>query len=904
MKKYVYFFGGEKSDGDRTMKEILGGKGANLAEMINIGIPVPPGFTVTTEVCDYFNKHKNCYPDELSSAVDKNLEKLEKLLGQKFGDPKRPLLLSVRSGAAASMPGMMDTILNLGMNDEVAKGFIALTKNSRFVWDAYRRLIQMFANVALGIDSEKFEDILSREKAQKNVSLDTELSAEDMENVVKKFKKIYQTEVGEEFPQEPKKQLWLAMNAVFKSWNNVRAIKYRELNNIKNLLGTAVNIQAMVFGNMGNDCATGVAFTRDPATGEDKFFGEFLVNAQGEDVVAGTRTPQEITKQNSVAWAKDNNIPENERAKKFPSLEELMPEIYKTLFEIQRKLENHYKDMQDIEFTIQNGKLFLLQTRTGKRTAKAAIRIAIEMVKNGIISKNVAISRIQPEQLDQLLHPSFDPKEKDNALSDGKLLTKGLPASPGAGVGKVVFSAESAISLKEQNEKNILVRPETSPEDIGGMDAAEGILTVHGGMTSHAAVVARGMGKCCIAGCGDLVINLKERYFTVQNQKIREGDFISLDGNTGEVFKGKVGTILPEFSKNFTKLMSWADDVSILGVHANADTPKDASMARKFGATGIGLCRTEHMFFGGDRIDYVRGTILSENPEERKHPLAELKKMQIKDFKGILEVMAGLPVTIRLLDPPLHEFLPEKDDENEIKKLSKIFGKTPQSIKIKIDQLHEFNPMLGHRGCRLGITFPDIYQMQIEAIIESACYLKKKGIDARPEIMIPLVGNSKEFTILEKMTREIANEIIKKSQIDLHYTVGTMIEVPRACLVADEIAKSAEFFSFGTNDLTQMGCGFSRDDSGKFLKAYVENGIYERDPFQVLDQNGIGQLVEIAVEKGRHTNPKLIIGICGEHGGEPNSIAFCHKVGLDYVSCSPYRVPIARLAVAQSALKK
>ncbi|MBC8525342.1 MAG: pyruvate, phosphate dikinase [Candidatus Cloacimonetes bacterium] len=904
MKKYVYFFGDSKADGDRTMKEILGGKGANLAEMINIGIPVPPGFTIATEVCDYYSKHEYTYPDELMGEISKNLDKLEENLGQKFGNPQKPLLLSVRSGAAVSMPGMMDTVLNLGLNDKVAEGFISLTKNPRFVWDAYRRLIQMFGNVVFGIDSEKFEQILSQEKLNKNISLDTELTAEDLKNIVEKFKKLYHNEIGNEFPQDPQKQLWLAMEAVFKSWNNKRAIKYRELNNIKGLLGTAINVQAMVFGNMGDDCATGVAFTRDPAIGEDRFFGEFLVNAQGEDVVAGIRTPQEITKQSSIDWAKDNNIPEDVRKKKYPSLEELMPEIYETLFGIQKKLENHYKDMQDIEFTIQNGKLFLLQTRTGKRTAKAAVKIAVEMTKKGMISKKTALSRIQSEHLDQLLHPSFNPAEKKKVFTDGRLLAKGLPASPGAAVGKVVFFAEDAVKWKEQDEKTILVRPETSPEDIGGMDAAQGILTVHGGMTSHAAVVARGMGKCCIAGCGDLDINLKERYFTVQDQKIQEGDFISLDGSTGEVIKGKVGTIPPELSGDFSELMKWADEVSRLGVHANADTPKDASISRKFGATGIGLCRTEHMFFGGDRIDYVRGTILAENPEEREFPLSELKKMQIKDFKGILEAMEGLPVTIRLLDPPLHEFLPNKDDDSEITKLAKKFGKTAQSIKTKISQLHEFNPMLGHRGCRLGITFPDIYQMQVEAIIESACYLKKKGIDARPEIMIPLVGNAKEFTILEKNTREIADEIIKKSQTELHYTVGTMIEVPRACLVADEIAKSAEFFSFGTNDLTQMGCGFSRDDSGRFLKEYVEKGIYERDPFQVLDKNGIGQLVQIAVEKGRKANPKLVIGICGEHGGEPSSIDFCHKVGLDYVSCSPYRVPIARLAAAQSALQK
>ncbi|MEA3476337.1 MAG: pyruvate, phosphate dikinase [Candidatus Cloacimonadota bacterium] len=903
MNKYVYFFGGIKSDGDRTMKNLLGGKGANLAEMVNLGIPVPPGFTISTEVCDYFNKHKYSYPNKLTKEVEENLAKLENAINKKFGDPSNPLLLSVRSGAAVSMPGMMDTILNLGLNDKVAEKLVKLTNNPRFVWDAYRRLIQMFGNVVFGIESEKFEDIISIVKSSKNISLDIELTGDDFKYIVDEFKKLYRNYLGKEFPQNPEKQLWLSMEAVFKSWDNKRARKYREINSITGLLGTAVNVQVMVFGNMGKDCATGVAFTRDPATGEDKFFGEFLVNAQGEDVVAGIRTPQHITKENSEDWAKSNNISEKVRKEKYPSLEELMPEVYQNLYKIQDKLEKHYKDMQDIEFTIQNRKLYLLQTRTGKRTTKAAVKIAVDMVKEGMISKNTALMRIQPEQLDQLLHPSFSADEKKKAFDEGRFLAKGLPASPGAAVGKVVFFAEDAVNWKVRNEKTILVRIETSPEDIAGMDAAQGILTAHGGMTSHAAVVARGMGKCCVAGCGDVNIVPEQKKFMTKGQVIHEGDYISLDGSTGEVIKGTVGTTSPELSDNFEILMKWADDVSKLKVHANADAPKDATVARKFGAVGIGLCRTEHMFFEADRIDFVRGMILAENPEERTFPLSELKKMQIEDFKGILQAMEGLPVTIRLLDPPLHEFLPAKDDNEEIKNLSQKFNKSVQKIKTIINQLYEFNPMLGHRGCRLGITFPDIYKMQVEAIIESACYLRKKGIDVKPEIMIPLVGSIKEFTILEQSARKIANKIFKECGVEVHYTIGTMIEIPRACLVADKIAKEAEFFSFGTNDLTQMGCGFSRDDAGKFLKEYVELGVYEKDPFQVLDRQGIGQLVKIAVEKGRKANPNLIIGICGEHGGEPSSIEFCHQVGLDYVSCSPYRVPIAKLSAAQATLK-
>ena len=903
MSKNVYYFGQSKTDGDQTMKEILGGKGANLAEMSNLGIPVPPGFTISTKICDYFNTHDQKYPEGLKKEVQDSLAQLEKEMGMNFGDENNPLLLSVRSGAAVSMPGMMDTILNLGLNDTLVKGFSEATGNPRFVWDAYRRLIQMFGNVVHRIDSDLFEDVLSRVKNTRKIKLDVELTADDLQIVVEQYKKIYKDEISKEFPQDPREQLWSAIDSVFRSWSNERAKKYRELNHITGLLGTAVNVQTMVFGNMNEDCATGVAFTRDPSTGENRFFGEFLVNAQGEDVVAGIRTPQEITKKNSITWAKNNSISEDVRKRDFPSLEELMPEVYMQLYEIQQKLEQHYKDMQDLEFTIQKGTLYILQTRTGKRTAKAAVKIAVDMVREKMINIDTAIMRIDPDQLNQLLHPSFDRKEIEKAQNEDRYLTKGLPASPGAAVGKVVFYAEDAVKWKERNEKTILVRTETSPEDIAGMDASQGILTVRGGMTSHAAVVARGMGKCCVSGCGEIEINLKSKSFTVNGHTVKEGDFISLNGSTGEVFEGEIGTQPPELSKDFETLMKWADDRAKLHVHANADTPKDSKIAREFGAVGIGLCRTEHMFFEAGRIDYVRGMILADTEEERKYPLEELKKNQVGDFKGILEVMQGYPVTIRLLDPPLHEFLPDVNDDEDIKALSKKFKKSTQDITSKINQLKEFNPMLGHRGCRLGITFPDIYEMQIEAIIESACYLKEKGIDAHPEIMIPLVSDEKEFTIIEERAREIADKIIKEHCVALKYKVGTMMEIPRACLVADEIAKEAEFFSFGTNDLTQMGFGFSRDDAGKFLKEYKEKGIFEKDPFQSLDQKGIGQLILIAIEKGRKVNPKLVIGICGEHGGDPKSIEFCNSAGLNYVSCSPFRVPIARLAAAQAAIQ-
>ncbi|MEA2104243.1 MAG: pyruvate, phosphate dikinase [Candidatus Cloacimonadota bacterium] len=906
MKKQVFYFGKTQVDGDKSLKELLGGKGANLAEMCSIGISVPPGFTLTTEICKYFTEHENNYPLNLREEVENNLKKLENEMGMKLGDPNNPLLLSVRSGAAQSMPGMMDTILNLGLNDSVVEKFGEASNNPRFAWDAYRRLIQMFGNVAHGIDGEYFEEILTQIKRKKDLSVDLQLSTEDLKMIVAQFKEVYKTQLGHEFPQDPKQQLWESIDAVFGSWNNKRAIEYRKINSITGLLGTAVNVQAMVFGNMGNDCATGVAFTRDPSTGKNEFYGEFLVNAQGEDVVAGIRTPQEITQKGSKNWAKNANVPEDERKEKYPSLEELMPEVYKELYTIQKKLENHYKDMQDLEFTIQKGNLFLLQTRTGKRTAHAAVKIAVDMVKEGIIDKEIAIMRIDPAQLDQLLHPSFRDAEKKKAIKEGRLLAKGLPASPGAAVGKVVFTSEDAVKAKEQNVPVILVRKETSPEDISGMHSANGILTQLGGMTSHAAVVARGMGKCCVAGCGDISFTEqkdKSLCFIANGEEIHGGDFISLDGGTGEVIKGKIGTETPTFSNEFNELMDWSDEISKLEVHANADNPKDSTVARRYGAKGIGLCRTEHMFFEEDRIDYVRGMILAETEADRKYPLSELKKVQIEDFKGILEVMQGFPVTIRLLDPPLHEFLPKSDDKKGIEKLSQKFGKSLLDIKSTINKLKEFNPMLGHRGCRLGVTFPDIYKMQVEAIIEASCYLVGKGVDVQPEIMIPLVCDVSEFSFIEEFARKLADEIIKEKGVNLHYKIGTMIEIPRACLVADEIAKEAEFFSFGTNDLTQMGFGFSRDDAGKFLKQYVEKGLLENDPFQSLDQKGIGQLVKIAVEKGRSVNKNLTIGICGEHGGEPKSIEFCHKVGLDYVSCSPFRVPIARLSTAQAEIK-
>ena len=861
-KKYVYDF----EEGKGIGKEILGGKGSNMADMVSFGLPVPPGFTISTEACAKFYELDKKYPDGMDKEVDEHILKLEKKIGKNLGDANDPLLVSVRSGAAASMPGMMDTILNLGLNDKSILGLLNKTKNERFAWDSYRRFLQMFGDVVIGVDHAKFEEILHKAKTTKGVEYDTGLDANDLKKITEEYKHLIKKETGKEFPQEPRKQLQMAIDAVFGSWNNPRAISYRRLNDIKGLLGTAVNIQAMVFGNMGNTSGTGVAFTRDPSTGENKIYGEFLMNAQGEDVVAGIRTPQPIAELNKV-----------------------MPACYKQFVEIAKKLETSYKDMQDMEFTIQEGKLYILQTRNGKRTAHAAVRVAVEMVKEKMITKEEAILRVIPSSLDQLLHPQLDKVGKQKA----ELLAKGLPASPGAAVGEVVFTAEHAHHLAEQGHKVILVRTETSPEDIEGMNAAKGILTSRGGMTSHAAVVARGMGKCCVSGCSEIIVNEKTKKFTVNNQTFEEGDFITLDGSTGEVFKGKVPVVDPELSGNFGTLMSWADEVKKLKVRTNADIPRDAEVAVKFGAEGIGLCRTEHMFFEGDRIKAMREMILSENLEERKKALAKLLPYQKQDFLGLFKVMGKCPVTIRLLDPPLHEFLPH--EEKEQKEIAKEMGLTLEKIKQKISELHEFNPMLGHRGCRLGITYPEITEMQARAIFEAAV-----ETGAIPEVMIPLVGNVKEFTHQKEVVIKVAKEIMKNKP----YHIGTMIEVPRGAITADEIAKEAEFFSFGTNDLTQMGCGFSRDDSARFLKQYVELGIYEKDPFQVLDQDGVGQLMKIAVEKGKKVRPDIKLGICGEHGGDPSSIEFCHKIGLNYVSCSPYRVPIARLAAAHAALKE
>jgi len=860
-KKYVYSF----NEGKKEMKELLGGKGANLAEMTTMGIPVPPGFTITTEACDEFYKLGKKYPEAMLKQVEEKLKELEEKMDMKLGDPTNPLLVSVRSGAAVSMPGMMDTVLNLGLNDISVQGLINKTKNERFAWDAYRRFIQMFGDVVMNVEHAKFEEALSEAKATKGVEYDTDLDAADLKKLVETYKQIVKKETDQDFPQEPKKQLRMAIDAVFGSWNNPRAISYRKIHDIKGLLGTAVNVQIMVFGNMGKTSGTGVAFTRDPATGENKFYGEFLMNAQGEDVVAGIRTPKPIIE-----------------------LEKIMPDCYKQLVEIYKKLETHYKEMQDLEFTIQEGKLFLLQTRTGKRTAAAAVRIAVEMVDEKLITKEEALLRIDPNQLDQLLHPQLDSVAKQEA----ELLAKGLPASPGAAVGEAVFTADKARDLTEEGHDVILVRTETSPEDIEGMNAAKGILTARGGMTSHAAVVARGMGKCCVAGCGDITVNEKAGQFSVGDTIIKEGDFITLDGSTGELFKDKIPVVDPELSGNFGTLMKWADEARKLGVRTNADTPKDAKVAIKFGAEGIGLCRTEHMFFEGERIKAVREMILAKDLEGRKKTLSKLLPFQKQDFVGLFKVMKDKPVTIRLLDPPLHEFLPK--EEKDIQELAKEIGVTIEKLKAKISELHEFNPMLGHRGCRLGITYPEITEMQARAIFEAAV-----ETGAVPEVMIPLVGHVKEFINQKQVVVKVAKEIMK----DKPYKVGTMIEVPRGALTADEIAKEAEFFSFGTNDLTQMGCGFSRDDAGKFLKEYVELGIYEKDPFQVLDQEGVGQLVQIAVKKGKKARKNLKLGICGEHGGEPSSVEFCHRVGLTYVSCSPYRVPIARLAAAQAVLK-
>jgi len=883
-KKYAYTFGGGKAEGSTKMREILGGKGADLAEMSSLGISVPAGFTISTEVCTYYSENEGRYPEELLDQIAKGLHNVEKAMGAKFGDPKNPLLLSVRSGARVSMPGMMDTVLNLGLTTQTIEGLIKKTGNKRFVYDSYRRFIQMYSNVVMGAEGEHFETIIDEMKAKKGIKLDVEFTAEDLEELANLFKAKVKEDLGKDFPDDPKEQLWGGIAAVFRSWNSKRAIDYRRIYNIPNHWGTAVNVQAMVFGNMGDDCATGVAFTRDPATGEKRFFGEFLVNAQGEDVVAGIRTPQPI----NIAGKRESNL---------PSMEEVMPAIYKELELIYKKLENHYRDMQDIEFTIQQNKLWMLQTRRGKRTAKSAVRIAVEMVNEGLITKDEAILRIEPQSLDQLLHPMIDP----NAPKE--VIAKGLPASPGAAVGRVVFTAEDAEAWEERGEKVILVRLETSPDDIKGMHVSEGILTARGGLTSHAAVVARGMGKCCVAGCGEIQIDSDAKQFRVGPISIREGDWITLDGSKGEVMMGKLPTVQPELTDEFGTLMGWVDETRKLHVRTNADTPTDAEVARKFGAEGIGLCRTEHMFFEGERIDAVREMILASDLEGRKKALHKILPMQKGDFKGIFRVMNGYPVTIRLLDPPLHEFLPNTDEE--VRDLSNKIGVPAEKLKEKARELHEFNPMLGHRGCRLGISFPEIYAMQVQAMMEAACELKRdEGVNVIPEIEIPLVGHSNELRHMRQVCDKVCHEVIQKTGQDVKYTIGTMIELPRAAITADEIAKYADFFSFGTNDLTQTTFGFSRDDAGKFLVEYMNKHLLPADPFVTIDRGGVGELMRVAVERGRKTKPNLDIGICGEHGGEALSVIFCHEIGLNYVSCSPYRVPIARLAAAQAVLQQ
>ena len=881
-QKHVYFFGGGKADGSREMKDLLGGKGANLAEMTNVGVPVPPGFTISTEVCGYYYEHGNSYPDGLEEEVEKNRARLEEMMGKKLGDRNDPLLVSVRSGAAVSMPGMMDTVLNLGLNDEAVLGLAKISKNERFAWDSYRRFINMFGDVVMGVDHEHFEEALDKIKQKKGVELDTGLDADDLKEVVNQYKQVYKSHTNEDFPQEPTEQMWKSINAVFGSWNNPRAIHYRKLNDITGLKGTAVTVQSMVFGNFGEDSGTGVCFSRDPATGEKVFYGEYLMNAQGEDVVAGIRTPMAIS-----------------------TLAEQDPKIYQQLVDVKDKLEAHYQDMQDMEFTIQQGDLFLLQTRNGKRTGAAAIRIAVEMFNEGLIDKELAMERVTPAHLDQVFHPMIDPKAQDKV----KAIAKGLNASPGAATGHVVFTADEAEEWVKDGKKVVLVRKETSPEDIGGMHAAEGILTSTGGMTSHAAVVARGMGKPAVVGAKDLTIANK-LVKSKSGSEFKEGDFITVDGTSGEIYEGQLDLIQPEISGELSTFLSWTDEIRHkakrpnmdqvgFGVRTNADTPDDAKRAREFGAEGIGLCRTEHMFFEEGRIKIFRQMIVAETKEAREKALQKLLPYQKEDFVGIFKAMDGYPVTVRLLDPPLHEFVPTEEDD--IKELAKDTGVGVDALKAKIDSLHEFNPMLGHRGVRLGITYPEVYDMQVEAIMEAAVEVKKGGGDVQPEIMIPLVGSKKELEVMKQNAEGVVKKVLDKHNVKLDYLIGTMIEIPRAALIADQIAEDAEFFSFGTNDLTQMTFGFSRDDVGSFLPQYVDDGILEDDPFAVLDQEGVGQLVRTGTELGRKTNPKLKVGICGEHGGEPRSVEFCYKVGMNYVSCSPYRVPIARLAAARAA---
>ena len=871
MAKWVYLF----REGNADMRNLLGGKGANLAEMTNLGLPIPPGFTVTTEACtDYYN-HGRSISEEIQTQIFDALALLEEKLGKKFGDTENPLLVSVRSGARASMPGMMDTILNLGLTDISVEGFAKRTGNPRFAYDSYRRFIKMFSDVVMEVPKSLFERVIDEIKEDRKVHFDTELTAEDLKEVIRRFKEIYKEKMGEEFPQEPRVQLMEAVKAVFRSWDNERAIVYRRMNDIPGDWGTAVNVQSMVFGNMGNTSGTGVAFTRNPSTGAKGIYGEYLINAQGEDVVAGIRTPQPITR-----------------------LEEDLPECYEEFLKIANRLEEHYRDMQDMEFTIEDGKLYFLQTRNGKRTAQAALQIACDLVDEGMITPQEAVSRIEAKSLDQLLHPAFDP----DALKKGTVMGQALPASPGAAAGKIYFTAEEAKEAHETGERVILVRLETSPEDIEGMHAAEGILTVRGGMTSHAAVVARGMGTACISGCGDIVIDEKKKQFTLGGKTYFEGDYISLDGSTGKIYDGDIQTQEASISGNFGRIMSWADSFRKLRVRTNADTPADAANAVRLGAEGIGLCRTEHMFFEPERIPKIRKMILSKTVEEREKALEELIPFQKGDFKALYEVMEGKPVTIRFLDPPLHEFVPT--DEKDIEALAKDMNLSVEEVRSTCSELHEFNPMMGHRGCRLSVTYPEIARMQTRAVIEAAIEVsKEKGFEIVPEIMVPLVGDKKELKFVKDVIVETAEKVKAEKNSNLVYHIGTMIEIPRAALLANEIAEEAEFFSFGTNDLTQMTFGFSRDDAGKFLVDYYKSKIYESDPFAKLDQNGVGQLIEMAVTKGRSQRPNLKIGICGEHGGDPSSVAFCHKVGMDYVSCSPFRVPIARLAAAQAAIK-
>ena len=900
----VYTFGNKQAEGNGKMRELLGGKGANLAEMNLVGIPVPPGFTITTEVCtEYYEKGRDAVVEMIRPEVEKAIKGIEKQTGMTFGSDTMPLLVSVRSGARASMPGMMDTILNLGLNDTAVKALAKRTGNDRFAWDSYRRFVQMYGDVVLGMkpqskeDEDPFEVIIDEMKKERGVRLDTELSTDDLRELVVKFKAAVKKRTGADFPTNPWEQLWGAIMAVFQSWMNERAILYRKLNNIPAEWGTAVNVQAMVFGNMGDRSATGVAFTRDAATGENIFNGEYLINAQGEDVVAGIRTPQQITLEGSRRWAAAQGVSEEERKAKYPSLEEAMPAAYKELFDIQEHLERYFTDMQDLEFTIQDGKLWMLQTRNGKRTGAAMLKIAMDMLAEGLIDEKTAVLRCEPAKLDELLHPVFDA----TAMKNAKVLTKGLPASPGAATGEVVFFAEDAAKWNRDGRKVILVRIETSPEDLSGMNAAEGILTARGGMTSHAAVVARGMGKCCVSGAGELIIDYKARTIRIGDTLIREGDWISLNGSTGEVYLGQVATKAAELNDDFTKLLGLAKKYSVMRVRANADTPGDARTAFSFGAEGIGLCRTEHMFFENTRIKAMREMILADDEAGRRVALAKLLPMQRGDFEALFEVMNGYPVTVRLLDPPLHEFVPQ--DEKGQREMAAEMNVSYDKIKARVDALHEVNPMLGHRGCRLGNTYPEITEMQARAIIEAAMNVEKRGIPVKVEIMVPLVGNHKELRYQRDIIEHVAEEVFAERNDKMEYMVGTMIEIPRAAVTADQIAEVADFFSFGTNDLTQMTLGFSRDDIGKFLPVYLDKGLIKADPFQTLDQNGVGQLVKTGVFKGRDVKPQLKCGICGEHGGDPASVEFCHFAGLNYVSCSPFRVPIAWLAAAHAALK-